>query len=414
MSGWKIVSRSPAFLHGGDSDLVVVVQERAADLHGGFTALRGSTARGWTFDASRYEYGEFEVAFDRPSKVTALAVRNKGSGFVSVRAAKGAPVASAPFLVHRAMLLTPADAAGRENLERTVNVSQRFNALASSEYWSVLQFRLDPPAARCGECGLIGIFVERETKGNDAASTDESSSVLSLVSSEENQSTPKRTKMADAHGDVHEIVPTLTTMNSTATEDRKEHSGQAVPQVHGHVHLLNRSSTFLEPRAAAATAPKRSLSTLAESPFAEPPVKRPQADWSGTECAPLRGVVFALSGVVNPERRQLRETGEGLGAVYLPEWSASATHLVSAFDGTPKLVQARRTCGGRAYLVKPSWLRACAQTKRHVSEASFAWSGSCTAPFVQPADDDEVYDESTEPATKQELELFQARLSTHG
>lgn len=46
------------------------------------------------------------------------------------------------------------------------------------------------------------------------------------------------------------------------------------------------------------------------------------------ESAVLRGVVFALSGYVNPQRAALRDTGLRLGARYRPAVGADCTHLV--------------------------------------------------------------------------------------
>lgn len=57
------------------------------------------------------------------------------------------------------------------------------------------------------------------------------------------------------------------------------------------------------------------------------------------------GVVFALSGFVNPERSTLRSQALEMGAVYRPDWTPDCTLLVCAFPNTPKFRQVASDCG---------------------------------------------------------------------
>jgi len=83
---------------------------------------------------------------------------------------------------------------------------------------------------------------------------------------------------------------------------------------------------------------------------------------------PLEGVCIVVSGIVNPERGELRDMALGLGAEYRGQWVSEATHLLAAFDGTDKTSAARRAGGA---VVQPAWLRACADQGRRVGEADF-------------------------------------------
>ena len=56
---------------------------------------------------------------------------------------------------------------------------------------------------------------------------------------------------------------------------------------------------------------------------------------------PLAGLSFALSGFVNPERANLRQTALDLGAKYDPDWTPATSHLICAIAGTPKATQVR-------------------------------------------------------------------------
>ena len=60
---------------------------------------------------------------------------------------------------------------------------------------------------------------------------------------------------------------------------------------------------------------------------------------------PLEGGCIVVSGIVNPERGELRDMALGLGAEYRGQWVSEATHLLAAFDGTDKTSAARRAGG---------------------------------------------------------------------
>lgn len=53
----------------------------------------------------------------------------------------------------------------------------------------------------------------------------------------------------------------------------------------------------------------------------------------------MKGVVFSLSGYKNPKRSDLREKGIEMGARYKPDWDSTCTHLICAYDNTPKFGQ---------------------------------------------------------------------------
>lgn len=57
------------------------------------------------------------------------------------------------------------------------------------------------------------------------------------------------------------------------------------------------------------------------------------------------GVVFVLSGFVNPERSNLRSQALEMGAEYQPDWNPDCTLLVCAFPNTPKFRQVEADCG---------------------------------------------------------------------
>ncbi|OAY52909.1 DNA-repair protein XRCC1 [Manihot esculenta] len=77
----------------------------------------------------------------------------------------------------------------------------------------------------------------------------------------------------------------------------------------------------------------------------------------------LEGVVFVLSGFVNPERATLRSQAMEMGADYRPDWSSECTLLVCAYSNTPKFRQVEADCGT---IVKKEWILDCYSQKKLV------------------------------------------------
>ncbi|XP_022901738.2 DNA repair protein XRCC1 [Onthophagus taurus] len=75
----------------------------------------------------------------------------------------------------------------------------------------------------------------------------------------------------------------------------------------------------------------------------------------------LKGVVFTISGIQNPERGNLRSMALSIGAKYRPDWDNNCTHLICAFANTPKFNQVQ----GKGKIVTKDWIPDCyAQRKR--------------------------------------------------
>lgn len=70
----------------------------------------------------------------------------------------------------------------------------------------------------------------------------------------------------------------------------------------------------------------------------------------------LEGVVFVLSGFVNPERSILRSQALEMGAEYQQDWNSNCTLLVCAFSNTPKFRQVEADCGT---IVSKDWISEC-------------------------------------------------------
>ncbi|OWM78204.1 hypothetical protein CDL15_Pgr015023 [Punica granatum] len=84
------------------------------------------------------------------------------------------------------------------------------------------------------------------------------------------------------------------------------------------------------------------------------------------DCGPAsrtEGVVFVLSGFVNPERSTLRSQALEMGAEYQPDWNSNCTLLVCAFPNTPKFRQVEADNGT---IVSKEWISECYSQKKLV------------------------------------------------
>ena len=78
----------------------------------------------------------------------------------------------------------------------------------------------------------------------------------------------------------------------------------------------------------------------------------------------LDGVIFALSGYKNPQRGEIRDKATKLGAKYETDWSEKCTHLICAFENTPKYNQVQKS--KKSCIIKPEWVDDCKTKKRRL------------------------------------------------
>eukprot|EP00290_Baffinella_frigidus_P019110 CAMPEP_0180199438 /NCGR_PEP_ID=MMETSP0987-20121128/5714_1 /TAXON_ID=697907 /ORGANISM="non described non described, Strain CCMP2293" /LENGTH=191 /DNA_ID=CAMNT_0022154533 /DNA_START=77 /DNA_END=649 /DNA_ORIENTATION=+ len=97
---------------------------------------------------------------------------------------------------------------------------------------------------------------------------------------------------------------------------------------------------------------------------------------SGDHSSILSGVIFALSGYLNPLRTELREAAMSMGAKYSADWSSRCTHLCANFGNTPKIREAEND---NATVVHGGWITACKTAKKRLTEGDFPVGGGATS-----------------------------------
>lgn len=82
----------------------------------------------------------------------------------------------------------------------------------------------------------------------------------------------------------------------------------------------------------------------------------------------MEGVVFVLSGFVNPERGILRSRAMEMGAEFKQDWNSNCTLLVCAFPNTPKFRQVEADCGT---IVSKDWIQECYSQRKLIEIDSY-------------------------------------------
>ncbi|XP_050068947.1 DNA repair protein XRCC1 [Anopheles maculipalpis] len=105
----------------------------------------------------------------------------------------------------------------------------------------------------------------------------------------------------------------------------------------------------------------------------------------------LENVVLVISGIVNPDRANIRSQALAMGAKYKPDWDGSCTHLICAYKNTPKYNQVH----GKGKIVKKEWIERCYTNRKRLSWRKFALD---TAEADVSDSEDEIVDIANKPA----------------
>ncbi|KAH8292717.1 hypothetical protein KR018_004168 [Drosophila ironensis] len=104
----------------------------------------------------------------------------------------------------------------------------------------------------------------------------------------------------------------------------------------------------------------------------------------------LSGVVFAISGIENPERAMIRETAMNMGAEYKSNWGPGCTHLICAFKNTPKYKEVK----GKGKIVTSMWITKCSELRKYLPWRRYALDPD---DLEAPESDEEISEEGTKP-----------------
>lgn len=113
----------------------------------------------------------------------------------------------------------------------------------------------------------------------------------------------------------------------------------------------------------------------------------------------LDGVVFVISGFVNPERSTLRSQALDMGAEYRPDWTSDCTLLVCAFANTPKFRQVQADNGT---IISKDWISESHMQRKLVDiEPYLMHAGKPWRKNKEPVESDQDHKETCKERQKQ-------------
>lgn len=89
----------------------------------------------------------------------------------------------------------------------------------------------------------------------------------------------------------------------------------------------------------------------------------------------MKGVVFVMSGFVNPERGNLRDKALQMGAQFRQDWGKGCTHLICAFANTPKFNQVK----GKGKIVTKKWITDCFKKNKRLPTRNYHLPGDSSS-----------------------------------
>lgn len=262
------------------------------------------------------------------SRIHGLALKNAGSAFVEVLVARISPSKDVESLdpiksedelqstlrAQFEVLLTPSsfmtatESIKNENLTRTRYFDQsKLNQTSSKEEWDLIKVICAQPFNKNINFGLSSLFlykpsdqdIEKEEKSKEKEMTF---GIFQMKDDDEEES-------GDRGGSLF----------SRLRSERTARSPPPGTGTQGAAVSSTKSST------SSSTPPKKPRLTSASKSKPSSKTRKPKK-LPFNEI--LKGVVFALSGFVNPERGDLRSKALQMGAKYRPDWTPDCTHLV--------------------------------------------------------------------------------------
>eukprot|EP00117_Sycon_ciliatum_P039255 scpid31054/ scgid29043/ DNA repair protein XRCC1; X-ray repair cross-complementing protein 1 len=408
-------------------------------VHKASNLLRSSGQQKWLCAAGGEKEASIILQLEKACEISSVDIGNAGSAFVEVLVCRST---SSEFqvLVVASSFMTPGDSKTWKN----INSVRMFNKDALSkttadQKWDRIKVVCRQPFNKVEKFGVS--FVKFRGPGDvDDADVSASLSTASTTSAAGGvpslASTPSFGKfnLRDAASSSNMSVgslfatrndqPTSTTAASSASSMAAQArdasstlSAKAQPTTAATTGVPRRTPSpnpdaSLKPStSAAATSQKRKASP--KMPRADsnssanstggkdnagqpPPAKRMRRTGGKKADVPfdevLDGVVFALSGFQNPLRGNLRDKGLALGAEYRSQWETGCTHLVAAFQNTPKYKQVK---GDRGIIVRKDWIEHCHTAKRRLTTKRFVFSAADAS--SSSSDDEDNDTRSTQP-----------------
>lgn len=323
------------------------------------------------------------LQLEKATEIHSIDIGNEGSAFVEILVGKSTSTSDQDYevLLVASSFMTPVESRNETN-RNSVRMfgPEKLNKSVASQKWDRIKIVCTQPFNKNVSYGLSFITFHsppeaNEQKGKESSvkkigaftlkpeSEDPINSGL-LFEKKKTESTPltgaAAVRAASRLAEESRGTPVKTTDSKpekkAATPSEKPSTSQTGSK---RKHALsddedNEAPPPRPPMKKQSTSISSTASSLTEKD--KPKVKRTKSDISG-QSKPfhklLEGVVFVMSGFQNPFRGELRDKAIEMGAVYKPDWKKGCTHLICAFQNTPKYNQVK----GKGKIVKKEWIQ---------------------------------------------------------
>ena len=370
------------------------------------------------------------LQLEKLSLISQVDIGNDGSAFVEIQVARSADTNDDNFqtLLPAASFMSPAESRQGSAKNRVRMFSRdKLTADLAAERWDRVRIVCTQPFNKHVQYGLSFLALSGQTSGDVQVSVpstkkqklgaftlkeeepdDEPASLGGLFLARQKTETarPKMSPAAELRSGQTLATMALAKMDDKSSDDKPKRP--MFYQLKKEKQESTKARSQPEANAKAAKLPRRDV-----MPGESPPRKRERSSEDshkkkkikkedqndcpvGITYLPFRklfdGVVFAISGIQNPERGRLRELALEMGAKYEPDWSDSCTHLICAFANTPKFNTVKKKKGK---IVKKEWIQRC-----HADRKRYPWRRFCLDPASKGDESEsEVWDEMLQPST---------------
>ncbi|KAJ8312880.1 hypothetical protein KUTeg_010253 [Tegillarca granosa] len=299
------------------------------------------------------------LQFEKASQIHSLDIGNEGSAFIEVLVGRASAVTDQDYqvLLVASSFMTPTESRNGTN-RNSVRMfgSDRLSKTTANEKWDRVKIVCTQPFNKKKKIGAFFINPENE---DDISSGSVFANRGKLVKAENPPVTGAAavraaSRLAEESRSSSYPTSRLSSSSSPSTskpdENKTKTDSTAKPSPSSkRKHALSddeepsSSKDSLTPKPSLRKQ-STSLSSTASSVRDEPPLKKTKSEPPKESPAKsfrklMEGVTFVLSGFQNPFRGELRDKAIEMGAMYMPDWKKSCTHLVCAFANTPKYNQ---------------------------------------------------------------------------
>lgn len=417
--------------------------------------LKNDGFKKWKCSTGNEKSATVTLQFEKASEINQIDVGNEGSAFVEVLVGKSTSKEdSFQVVLVSSSFMNPAESRTSQNLNRVRIFSEEtLSKAVANQKWDRVKVICTQPFAKGLQFGLSFVKFYSPAASNDAeeavkaspskqltlgaflVKSDQASSAIKAgslfeKSRQKNEALPltgaaairsvsrsveATTKSSSHNDDVvvdddDDAKGSRTSADETANSRSKASTNQEVgSKATANKEVGSKATTNKEVGSKAATNKEVGSKNLAEKEVGSnvkrladtetmrrsrsPPAKKPKSEDKSSFGKLMEKVVFVLSGFQNPLRGELRDKAQEMGAKYKADWEPGCTHLICAFDKTPKYNQVK----GKGRIVKKEWVIDC-----HRKERLLPWRqyrlGRATSPKGSESDDDDKKQKSREPA----------------